>query len=195
MLLASAADHPLEALVVTGLMLGLRPGELLGLRWEDADLDNEVLEIRRSLKQERSGLRLGDPKTPRSGRRLDLPSLVVEALQRHRLRQAEARLGAGPLWQDNGLVFCTSVGTPMDQANLRRAFTRITQRAGLGHWHPHELRHSNYSLLAAQGVPLEKIADLQGHRDKRMGDLVYRHRVTPSVDAAVTATERMFGRP
>jgi len=194
LLLRAVGGDRLEALVVTGLMVGLRPGELLGLRWDAVDLDNRILEVRRSLKQEKSGLRLGDPKTPRSNRRVDLPAPVVETLRRHRLRQAEERLAAGPLWKDNDLVFCTSLGTPTDHADLRRAFRRITERAGLGHWHPHELRHSNYSLLAAAGVPMDQIADLQGHRDTRMGDLVYRHRVTSSVDAAVKPMEDMFGR-
>lgn len=69
-----------EALLVVGLMLGLRPGELCGLLWEDVDLERGALQVRRSLKRERSGLRLGDPKTRQSFRGLDLPAPAVSAL-------------------------------------------------------------------------------------------------------------------
>ena len=61
-LLKAAEGHPLEALVVVGLMTGLRPGELLGLRWDDVDLEGCTLAVTGSLKREGSTLRLGDVK-------------------------------------------------------------------------------------------------------------------------------------
>ncbi len=83
------------------------------------------------------------------------------------------RLAAGPAWSDDDLV-ATSVGTLTDPSNFRRAFTALTTRPGLSHWHPHELRHSAVSLLSAAGVPLEQIADAVGTRhpdDGRQGVL------------------------
>jgi hypothetical protein len=78
---------------------------------------------------ERAG---GDTKTPESRRTLALPRKCVEALREHRVRQAEDRLAAGPLWQDHGLVFASAVGTPMDDHNVRRMFRAITEEAVLG---------------------------------------------------------------
>jgi integrase len=69
----------------------------------------------------------------------------------------------------------------------------MTERAGIGHWHPHELRHSAASLLSASDVPIEQIADLLGHASIRMTSLVYRHRVATSISAAVLPMERLFG--
>jgi integrase len=191
-LLDAAEDDRLEALYMTGLMLGLRPGELLGLSWDDLDLEAATVQIRRALKRERGELRLGEPKTTRSRRALDLPAPVVDALRAHRRRQAEERLIAGPEWDEHGLVFVNHFGRPIDPSNLRRAFAALTKRAGLGHWHPHELRHSTASLLSAAGVPLEHVADVLGHDGTRMTAQVYRHRVAPTVGAAVSPMESMF---
>jgi integrase len=191
-LLDAARGDRLEALFVAGLMLGLRPGELCGLLWEDVDLEGATLQVRRSLKRESAGLRLGDPKTRHSFRGLDLPGPVVGALRAHRVRQLEERLVAGRAWVELGLVFTTSVGTPVDPANLRRSFSALTSRAGLGHWTPNELRHSAASLLSAAGVPLELVADVLGHDGTRMTAAVYRHAVRSTVAAGAEAMNRLF---
>ncbi len=71
----------------------------------------------------------------------------------------------------------------------------MTERAGLGRWHPHELRHSAASLLSAAGVPLEEIADVLGHATTRVTSQTYRHRTTPTVEAAAVPMDRLFGAP
>jgi integrase len=197
-LLDSVAGSEIEPLVTVGLMLGLRPGELLGLRWDDVDLDGATLKVTGSLKRERGSdghqvLKLGTAKTSKSVRALNVPSPVVEALRRRKAQQAAHRLVAGQDWSDIGLVFTTENGTPIDPSNLRRTFASATKKAGLGAWHPNELRHSAASLLSAAGVPQEQVADLLGHSDTRMLDKHYRHRVTSTVAAAVEPMEAMFG--
>jgi hypothetical protein len=99
---------------------------------------------------ERAG---GDTKTPA------LPRKCVEALREHRVRQAKDRLSTGPSWKDHGLVFASTVGTPLDDHNVRRQFRVIADAAGLGKtWVPRELLHTFVSLLSAYGVPVEAIA-------------------------------------
>lgn len=201
-LLAAARSDRLEALWVTGLMLGLRPGELAGLTWVDIDFEHGLLHIRqaRLYRPSEDGgkqIELGELKTTRARRSLDLPSSVVEALKRHKSRQASERLSAGPLWSATwasfGLVFTTELGTPLDPSNLRRQFHTLTEQAGLGKWKPYELRHSAASLLSAAGVHAEHIGDVLGHDGTRMVATVYRHAVTPTVNAAVAPMEAMFG--
>jgi len=85
------------------------------------------------------------------------------------------------------------VRTPLDPSNLRRSFARITQRAGLGKWHPHELRHSAASLLSHSGVSIEEVADVLGHTDVRITSSTYRHLVADSIWAAVAPMEGLFG--
>ncbi len=72
----------------------------------------------------------------------------------------------------------------------------MTEAAGLGRWHPHELRHRRpASLLSAAGVPLGEVADVLGHTSTRVTSSVHRHRATPTVEAAVAPVDRLFDRP
>jgi integrase len=195
-LLDAAKGDPVEAFIITGLMLGLRPGELLGLRWRQVDLDAATLEVTGSLKREGSKLRLGDVKKGirASRRRLTMPGPVVDALRAQRTRQREQRLLAGPEWQDHGLVFATAVGTPIAPRSMDRRLAKVTERAGLGHWSMTELgRHSAGSLMYAAGVPKEAIADIYGHTTTRMLDMHYRHELRPSLDAHVAVMDDLFG--
>ena len=79
----------------------------------------------------------GDTKTQKSRRTLALPQRCVEALRQHHVLQARDRLRAGELWQDHGLVFASTVGTPLSANNVIRAFRAITKKAGLAQdWAP-----------------------------------------------------------
>lgn len=194
-LLSAARGDRLEAAWVTMLLLGLRPGEVFALYWQDVDLEAGVLHVRRAITRAGGNtFTIGEPKTARSRRSLDLPALVAESLRSHRTRQAAERLAAGSAWQDDGFVFPTAIGTMIDPANSRRAFARVTEAAGLGRWHPHEARHSTVSLLSAAGVRLEEVADVVGHApgSKMTGD-VYRHQVNPTVSAAKVTMDELFG--
>lgn len=92
------------------------------------------------------------------------------------MRQAAERLAAGPLWRDEGLVFCSEVGTPIDPANLRRTFARIAGKAEIGHVFPYAVRHTTASLLIDAGATVEEVADLFGD-DPITLYRHYRHRV------------------
>ncbi len=95
--------------------------------------------------------------------------------------QAEDRQAAGTLWQDHGLAFASAIGTPLDSANVRREFRKITEAAGLGTgWAPRDLRHTFVSLMSADGVPIEEIARLAGHNCTATTELVYRHELHPA---------------
>lgn len=196
-LLEVAAATRMGPYVTVGLMLGLRPGEMCGLRWSDVDIEQRILTVRQARKREyddqgREVMVFGDPKTPKSKRSLRMPAPVAEALGRQRTEQAKQRLLVGEAWTDHDLVFSTQLGTPMSPSNLRRELGQLTERAGLGRWHPNELRHSAASLLSAAGVPMEEVMDLLGHTDTRMLERVYRHRVSKAVEAAAPMAT-MFG--
>ena len=175
------------------LMTGLRPGEATGLSWSDVDLGGGVIHVRRSLKLQRGELIVtGDLKTSRSRRSLSVDHSVVKALEERRKAQVGEKRAVGAAWSnEEDLVFTTSAGSPIDPNNLRRSFARLTERAGLGRWHPHELRHSTTSILSAAGVPIERIADVLGHDGTRMTSLVYRHSVSPTVDEAAIMGEAL----
>ena len=187
-LLKAVDDHRLAALWIVMLMLGLRPGEATGLQWIDIDVDQALIHVRRSLKLHDGAAVVTDElKTSRARRSLDAPPEVISALRAHRVKQAEERLKAGALWSTEwpGQVFTTTIGTLIRPENVRKDLAKLTAAAGLGRWHPNELRHSCASILSAAGVPLEHIADVLGHDGTRMTSLVYRHAVSPSVGGAL----------
>jgi integrase len=192
LVLQAIRGHRLEAAFTIQLLLGLRPGEVLGLRWHDIDLATSVLRVEHALKREATGLRLGTTKTPESRRRLALPDRVIDSLRRRQRAQASERTTADDRWIEQDFVFTTPTGGPVDHSRLRADLSDITTAIGLGHWHPHELRHSAVSLLSAAGVRLEDVADLMGHRSTRTTSGVYRHVVVPVIDAAVASTDELY---
>lgn len=174
--LQTASGDRLHALYELALRTGLRKGELLGLRWEDLDLDAGTATIHRSLQRTHTGgLAILHTKTRASERRIALPTECVHSLKNHRERQQEERRVAGTAWSDSGLVFTTPTGRPLDPANLTRRFGRLLNRAGLRRIRFHDLRHSTATLLLEQGVDLVVIKELLGHAHIGVTAGVYAH--------------------
>jgi integrase len=188
--LGAVKGERLEAAYVVALALGLRRGEVLGLCWSDVELSGPVplVHVRRQLVRRRDGVRLSELKTAGSRRTLHLSQPVVEALRAHRTRQA-AEKKAARVWRDTeGVVFTTTIGTPLDPEAFGKTVPRICLAAGLGHWSMHELRHSCASLLLAMGVPLEVVSETLGHASIRITMDVYGHLLAP---ARMKAAEAM----
>jgi len=202
-LLDAAAGYRFEAAVVLALAYGMRRGEVLGLHWPALDWSAGTLRVTHSVRRvkerdESSGRRtrvvVTELKTPKSRRILALTPELVARFRQHRVRQAEAQMAAGALWQDYGLIFASEVGTPMDPDNFSHSFARLCQRAGLGHWHPHELRHSGASLMLAQGTPLHVVSEVLGHASIAITKDVYGHLLEGDKRAAAESMSRaLFG--
>jgi integrase len=199
--LTAAVDHDLGAAVVVMMTTGIRPGETTGSRWPDVDLEEGVLHIRQVLRNRpdpetgKRVLTLGAPKKSRNPlRSIRLPQVTVKALQRHRAVQSAAQIKAGPRWANTAdLVFTTSIGTPVDPANLRRAVREITEKAGLTKKVvPYDFRRSAASLLSAADVSGERIADVMGN-DASTALTVYRRRLDPIVEDAAGPMNDLFG--
>jgi integrase len=191
-LLDAAQGNRLEALYRVALSLGLRQGEALGLRWEDIDFEVRTLHVAVALQAVGGNLALVAPKTENARRTLSLPVALASALKTHRARQAEQRLKAGTAWQDNGLVFCTRVGTPIHPRNLVRSFQALRERAGLPSMRFHDLRHFCLSLLAAQGVPARVTMEIAGHSDIRLTLSVYTHVYDEAKQQAAEVMDKLF---
>jgi integrase len=186
-----------RAYLYTGIMCGLRPGELLGLRWDDVDFAGGVIRVRKSVKIAEGGPRtrvvVEDLKTERSRRTLEMPTAVASMLAALRKEQAAARLKAGPAYADHGLVFPRADGTPCWPTTIRTNFKRICTRAGLGgDWHPHEQRHSFVSILSDAGVDIDQIADAAGHINAAVTRSVYRHVLADKLATAARVMDATF---
>jgi integrase len=154
------------------LSFGLRRGEALGLHWSALSWEASTLKVTHGVKrvyvrannaERRTRLVVGELKTPRSRRTLFLTPPMLDVLRRHRASQAAERMAVGEAWEDYGLIFPSEVGTPLGPDNVSHLFSRICRRAGLGHWHLHELRHSGASLMLAQGTDLYVVSEVLGH--------------------------------
>jgi integrase len=187
MLLNALKGHRHEVLYSLMLSTGLRRGEALGLKWQDYDEKAGVISIRRQLKLEGGKLITSDTKTTRSRRSVNLPTPMVTALKEHRKRQKLEEKTFPMGWEATDYIFTSLVGGPLDPRNLNRDFHKVCEQAGLGHWHPHELRHSAASLMLAQGVKLQVVSEVLGHASIRMTADVYGHILAPDREAAAQA--------
>lgn len=74
----------------------------------------------------------------------------------------------------------TARGRMSTKDPLNWRFSKMTRRAGIGHWHAHEGRHTAGSIMSSKGVPLQDIGDTVGHKSTDVTDTVYRHVIVPA---------------
>jgi integrase len=130
--LAASRNDPLYPAFVLLLLYGLRRGEVLGLRWVDVDRENDQLHIRQQVQRTKDQLWIGPVKTAAGRRDLPLLELASDVLGIRIAAQAADRIELGRAWQDNGLVFTTKTGRPIEPRNLVRSFRVSVTRTGCG---------------------------------------------------------------
>jgi integrase len=162
-LLAAAEGTRLYALWAVALAVGLRRGEALGLRWQDADLDKGELRVVQTLQRVDGRLQFVPPKSERSRRRVPLPAVTVAALIEHRGQAEREAASRGECVLPGDVVFTSSIGTPLGPRNANRAFSNLLVVAGLRPTRLHDLRHTCASLLLAQGVSPRVVMETLGH--------------------------------
>jgi len=191
-----------RAYLTCAVMCGLRPGELLGLRWEDVDFKAGVLRVRKCLKAlpdpvtGKRVLVLEELKTERSKRTIRMPGQVVAVLLALRKEQAAARLKLGAAYDVRGMamVFGDGAGAPKWPQDVRSHFQTLCGRAGIGEgWTPREQRHTFVSVLSDSGVDIEQIADAVGHVNSTVTKAVYRHQIADEITSAATVMDSIFG--
>jgi integrase len=192
-LLHAAANTRYETLYRVALSLGLRRGEVLGLRWQDLDFDNMTLRVEGQLQYLKGqGLQWLPPKTATSRRTLPLPAVLAQSLRQHRHRQLQERLIAGSTWHDTGLVFTTGIGTGIHAATIQKDFTALLERAGLPPMTFHSLRHSCATLLAAQDVQARVVMEILGHSNIDITLGLYTHALAETTRDGIDALEHLL---
>jgi integrase len=187
--------HALEAPALISLHTGMRRGELLALRWENVDFEEEKILVRESLEQTRNGLRFKGPKTASGKRDITLPAIVVDILQAHRKRDLERRIGLGqgkPSGRD--LVFPAWDGTPWPPNNLSSDWSKLSHELGLGVSF-HALRHTHASFLLDLGnVEVVTISKRLGHSSPAVTLAIYAHLIRQDDRKAAHAIDTSLGK-
>jgi integrase len=192
-LIEAVRGDKLEALYVLAVHTGMRQGELLALKWEDVDLNEGIIHIRRTLARSGGRIALGEPKTKGSRRPVHLTGAAVEALRNHLERQLEEIERLGDLYRDNGLVFTSQVGTLINPTNLRRrSFAPLLERAGLPQIRFHDLRHTCATLLLTRNVNPKHVQELLGHATVAITLDTYSHVIPSMGNHTARAMEDVF---
>lgn len=164
------------------LATGLRPGECLGLQWEDVTFNPDgsaVVRVERTLSVDGGKVYEDTPKTDRGRRSLSVTGDAVGILRDSQARQkleSTARLRfRGHPYQVTPYVFTSAAGTRWRPDNLRRPMSRLCKAAGVPVLTPHKLRHTFTSGLAAAGVPVEVLSEHLGHSSANVTREFYRH--------------------
>jgi integrase len=185
-LLKVVEGEPLEALYHLAVTTGLRQGELLGLRWTDLHWETGTLHVQRQLLYVRGrGFVFAEPKSAAGRRVVTLGAAMLGKLREHRERQELRCRIVGERWQDNELIFPSSIGTPIEARNLVRSLRQLTRQAGLPEIRFHDLRHTAATLMLQQGVHPKVVQERLGHSTISLTLDTYSH-VLPSLqqDAA-----------
>lgn len=179
--LHAVSNDELYAMWVLFATTGMRRGEVLGLRWEDVDLDAGVIAVRQTLVSVSGQVQFSTPKTARGRRVVALDPSTVEALADHR---------AG---HNNGLVF-TMRGRPLQPESVSKRFVTLARRAGLRPIRLHDLRHTHATLALRAGVHPKIVSERLGHSAVAFTLDVYSH-VIPHMqkEAAERIAAMVFG--
>lgn len=169
-LLNTEDDLKLQAALLFIIGTGVRIGEAAGLKWSLLDLRQQTAKIVGRVKREnidngttKTALVYRDPKTESGIREVPIPDFCISSLRAWKIEQAEKKLLAGGTYLDEGYVFTTDFGTPLDPRNFNRALHRMLSRAGIRDVNVHALRHSYATRLLELGENPKTAADLLGH--------------------------------
>lgn len=195
-LLAAARGNRLELAIRLALGLGLRRGEVCGLRWEDVDLSTGRLTVAGQLVYTPGQGKHWTPLTKSdAGRRsFRLPATLTAALRWHQERQRGERAAMG--WKPNPYVFISvQNGEALNPNSLYDAFKRIAAAVGLDEHRFHDLRHAAASFLLAEGVPVKTVGAVLGHARTSTTLDIYGHLLPGAADDAPDRVARLLDDP
>ena len=169
--------HRFEAVYMTMLFTGMRRGEICGLTWDCVDLERGTILINKQLQnvQGQPGEYRLVPTKNSKGRTITAAASVVQLLRKHRTQQAQDRLMAGPLWEDNGFVFCNELGGHLSPNTIYHNYKRIVASIGLPDARLHDLRHSYAVAALRAGDDIKTVQGNLGHHTAAFTLDVYGH--------------------
>ena len=174
------------------IVTGMREAELFGLKWADLSWNKGMLYVRRQAQRVTGkGMIFSEPKTRAGRRTIKLGETTLQLLREHQQTVQEIKLLAGSRWQENDLIFPSSVGTPLDQRAMLTDFYAVLKQGGLPKIRFHDLRHTAASLMLNRGVPVIVVSKMLGHSKPSVTLDVYGHLYTDMQDGAAQVMEEL----
>ncbi|NLE78607.1 MAG: site-specific integrase, partial [Rhodococcus sp.] len=192
--LAGITEHRMYPTIYLAASTGMRRGEVLGIRWEDIDLDGLRLSVRNSVLNVAYAIEISEVKTDTSRRTVDLEPRTVGVLKAWRRTQLEERVALGIRPADDSLVFADPDGTPIHPDLYSQTFDRLVAAADVPRIRLHDLRHTHATILLKEGVPAKVVSERLGHANVAFTMSVYQF-ILPGMqaDAAHIFSNTVFG--
>lgn len=166
------SDYPV---ILAAIFTGMRQGELLGIRWQDVDLDAGIIHVRQQLQYlPDEGYFFKAPKK-NSKRNIPMPLPLNSVLRQIKKEQEKYRQIYGEEYKDLDLVFCNPDGSPQDGTALTKRFQSLLKQNDLPKMRFHSLRHTFATMCRGAGMNIEDIQDLLGHADISTTKNMYTH--------------------
>lgn len=195
MLLEKISDNRLLCIPVSlALLLGLRRGECLALRWSDIDFENNIIHIRQNLECVRGICYLKEPKTINSIRDISAPETLIQILKEHQKWQREMKLRSGGSWINENDLICVkpSDGGIIKPTRISDSFRKFLLENNLPLIRFHDLRHTNATIMLAAEISSKVAQKRLGHSNVSITLDLYSH-VLQSVDySASEKIEKLF---
>ncbi|MDY2881939.1 MAG: tyrosine-type recombinase/integrase [Romboutsia timonensis] len=179
--LKAIEGDPEELLYKVALSMGLRLGELLGLKWSCIDFNESTLKVKYSARREKdiksgiSFLTITTLKTSSSYSTLPIPDNLLKELIQYKSKQDIHKKVASNMYDDNDLVFCTPFGKIIDQSNLRKRYKKILLKNNIKYKKFHSLRHTCASILFEDGKNIVEVKNLLRHKNIATTIDIYTH--------------------
>lgn len=182
-----------KAAITLFIYSGLRRGEMCGLKWEDVDFDNKVIFVRRNiLYLPEKGIYEDTPKTYNSQRVIKVADTALQLLKEHKKDQNETRLKLGDRWRNEGFIFTQWDGGVMHPDSLTYWFKKFIKKYDMPDITIHSLRHTNATLLIANGVNLTTVSNRLGHSSTNTTTRIYAHAIKAADEIAADTLENLL---
>lgn len=190
----------LQAAFLLDISTGMRLGELLALTWDDINLSQKYLIVRRTLariknrytKDEKYKLVPQEPKTEKAKRLIPIPDSIVPVLMQHKDQQEKEKADAGDLYEDKNIVFSTDTGRYIHPRNFMRSFYRIVEKAGIPRANVHSLRHTFATRMLELGESAKVVQELLGHKNITQTLNTYTHVLEDTKKSAMSKIDLLM---
>lgn len=174
---------------------GIRRGELCGLEWKDIDFEKQIMSVNRSSQYVgNKQLITKEPKTKSGFRKFTLSTTACDMLKEYRSWQLQQRFMVGDIWEDNDRLFTSWNGRPIYPDTITDWFAKFMKKSSLPYVTLHSLRHTNATLMIAEGTDVCTVSKRLGHANTATTLNIYAHALKSKDQAATDTIENVLNR-